>query len=308
MKVLVTGGAGFIGSHIAEELIRQNYEVVVVDNLVTGKKENIPNEAPFYFADVRGDIDEVFAKEKPHIVIHQAAQVSVSYSMTHPGYDAEENIRGTINVMEMCVKYNVQKFIFASSAAVYGTPEYLSIDENHPVSPISFYGLSKQNAEKYIQMFSDAFGLNYTILRYSNVYGIRQDTKGEAGVVALFIEKAIKGEDIKVFGDGKQTRDFIFVKDVAAANAAACMMGNREIINISHYSSTSVMNIIEQLSLISGERLPYSLHPERPGDIRDSILSNSKASQVLKWAPSYNFSQGLKETMNDYQKDMMQVL
>lgn len=307
MKALVTGGAGFIGSHIVEELLSQKHEVVVIDNLVTGKQENIPSDAKFYNADVRSDIDSIFTIEKPDIVIHQAAQVSVSYSMSHPGYDAEENIKATINLLEACVKHQVNKFIFASSAAVYGTPSYLSIDEDHPVAPLSFYGLSKRNAEAYIEMFSHAFGLNYTILRYANVYGMRQDTNGEAGVVALFIDQVLKGEDLSVFGDGKQTRDFVFVKDVAKANVAACHFGDREIINISHHSQTSVLDIIKQLSLsIRKEISPVFLN-ERPGDIRDSLLSNQKARQLLRWEPEYDFSEGLGLTMDDYQKKLVQV-
>ncbi|MBN9655005.1 NAD-dependent epimerase/dehydratase family protein [Halobacillus sp. GSS1] len=298
MKVIVTGGAGFIGSHIVDELLRQDFDVVILDNLSTGRKENIPDRVTHYNMDLRESLDLVFAKERPDIVIHQAAQVSVSFSMKNPGFDAEENIKVTVNLLEACVKYGVKKFIFASSAAVYGAPAYLPIDENHPVDPLSFYGLSKRNAETYIEMFSQTFDLNYTILRYSNVYGMRQNTKGEAGVVAMFIDQALRGESLCVFGDGLQTRDFIFVKDVARANVAACHYGDGKTLNISQGTKTSILELIEELYLNIGESIMPSFHGERPGDIRHSLLSNQEAKQWLDWEPFYTLSDGIQLTIN----------
>ncbi|GGF25924.1 UDP-glucose 4-epimerase [Halobacillus andaensis] len=307
MKVLVTGGAGFIGSHIAEELLKQHYEVVVVDNLITGNRENIPLGVTFYQADVREDLSEIFTKEKPDFVIHQAAQVSVAHSMNQPIYDSEENIISTINLLEASVNHNIKKFVFASSAALYGNPEYLAIDEKHVVNPISFYGLSKLNAESYIQLFSRLYGLSYTILRYANVYGMRQDTKGEAGVVAIFIEQALKGESPTIFGDGEQTRDFVFVKDVAKANVASLHNGDNEVINISNCSQTSVLEIINNLSEITGKPVSPTFQPERPGDIRHSYLSNLKALKLLNWYPSYEFFQGIEETIAYYEKGLIKI-
>ncbi|MEC3883974.1 NAD-dependent epimerase/dehydratase family protein [Halobacillus sp. HZG1] len=301
MKVLVTGGAGFIGSHIVDELLFQHFDVVIVDNLSTGREENIPGHVTHYNMDLRDSLDLVFANERPDIVIHQAAQVSVAHSMKNPGFDAEENIKVTVNLLESCVKYGVTKFIFASSAAVYGAPAYLPIDENHPIDPSSFYGLSKRSAETYIEMFSQTFDLNYTILRYSNVYGMRQNTEGEAGVVALFIDQALKGETLSVFGDGLQTRDFIFVKDVAKANVAACLNGDRETINISQGIQTSILELIKALYLNIGDSIQPSFYEERTGDIRHSLLSNKKAKQLLEWEPFYTLSEGLKLTIEHSQ-------
>nr|WP_255574439.1 NAD-dependent epimerase/dehydratase family protein [Halobacillus sp. Nhm2S1] len=295
---MVTGGAGFIGSHIVDELLLQNFDVVVLDNLSTGSKENIPDRVTHYNMDIKDHLDLVFAQERPDIVIHQAAQVSVSFSMEYPGFDAEENIIGTVNLLEACVKYGVKKFVFASSAAVYGAPEYLPIGEEHSIHPLSYYGLSKSHAEHYIQMFSNTFGLNYTILRYSNVYGMRQNTKGEAGVVALFIDRALRGEALSVFGDGRQTRDFVFVKDVAKANVAACHDGDRKTLNISQGSKTSIVELIEELYLNIGESMMPSFQDERPGDIRHSLLSNREAEQCLHWNPSYTLSEGLQLTID----------
>lgn len=307
MKALVTGGAGFIGSHIVDELLLQNFDVIVLDNLSTGRVENISDRVIHYNVDLKDNLDLVFAKERPDIVIHQAAQVSVSYSMKNPGFDAEENIKVTVNLLEACVKYGVKKFIFASSAAVYGAPEYLPIGEDHPVDPLSFYGLSKRNAETYIQMFSNTFGLNYTILRYSNVYGMRQNTKGEAGVVALFIDQALRGEALSVFGDGLQTRDFIFVKDVAKANVAACYYGDRKTLNISQGTKTSILELIEELYFNISDSMRPSFHDERPGDIRHSLLSNQEAKHWLDWEPSYTLSDGIQLTIKYCQSHQVQT-
>ncbi|KON86543.1 UDP-glucose 4-epimerase [Sporosarcina globispora] len=307
MKVLLTGGAGFIGSHIAEELIKENYEVIILDSLVTGQEHNIPAGVKFYHIDICANLDPIFLAEKPDYVIHQAAQVSVSNSFVEPKFDGESNIIGTINLLNACVRYGTKKFIFASTAALYGNPKYLSIDEEHPVSPISFYGLSKLNAESYIKLFSDLYGLSYTILRYSNVYGMRQDKKGEAGVVAVFIEKILKKQTLNIFGDGLQTRDFVFVKDVAKANAAAILYGDNEIINISNHSQISIKDIVNELTeLLQSEILPI-YHEERGGDIRHSCLSNNKAFKLLKWEPQYTFLNGLRETVAYCQMKQVQL-
>ncbi|KAF0815865.1 UDP-glucose 4-epimerase [Bacillus sp. ZZV12-4809] len=297
MKVLLTGGAGFIGSHIAEELIKEDYEVVILDSLVTGQELNIPAGARFYHIDIRGNLDQIFLAEKPDYVIHQAAQVSVSNSLTHPKLDGESNIIGTINLLNACVRHQTKKFIFASTAALYGNPNYLSIDEEHPVLPKSFYGLSKLNAESYIKLFSELYGLSYTILRYSNVYGMRQDTNGEAGVVAIFIKRAITGQSLNIHGDGFQTRDFVFVKDVAKANAAAILYGENEVINISNNTQTSIKDIVSELNYLLDSEIMPIYGQERKGDIRHSCLSNKKAIKLLKWEPRYSFIDGLRETV-----------
>ncbi|UOQ45412.1 NAD-dependent epimerase/dehydratase family protein [Halobacillus salinarum] len=301
MKVLLTGGAGFIGSHIAEQLLEADYDVVIVDNLITGNLTNVPQGAKLYKVDIREELDLIFLKEQPDYVIHQAAQVSVSSSMEEPLYDGDENILGTINLLQACVTYKVKKFIFASSAALYGAPSYLSIDEKHPLSPVSFYGLSKLNAEAYIQMFSKLYGLAFTILRYANVYGMRQNAKGEAGVVAIFIDQLMNHLTPTIFGDGTQTRDFVFVKDVARANVAALNSLESEILNISTETQISILDIITQLSEILKINVSPNFEPERKGDIRHSYLSNELAKEKFNWTPRYSFAEGLKETVHFYQ-------
>ncbi|MGG0642488.1 NAD-dependent epimerase/dehydratase family protein [Sporosarcina gallistercoris] len=306
MKVLVTGGAGFIGSHVTEELIAHNHEVAVVDNLSTGKMRQVPKSVVFYKGDIRRkEIERFYADFQPDCVIHLAAQVSVASSLQAPLNDSEENIIGTINVLEACVKYQVKKIIFASTAALYGNPGYLPLDENHQLQPISFYGLSKKHAEAYIRMFSSLHGITYTILRYANVYGMRQDSNGEAGVVSIFIDKFLNNQPLSILGDGNQTRDFIFVKDVAKANVAALTNGDNEIINISTQNQTSVMNIINELNEITRTNLLPVFHEERTGDIKYSCLANTKAKTVLDWEPVYSFAEGLKMTIRYCEQEML---
>lgn len=300
MKVLVTGGAGFIGSHIVDELLEKKYEVVVIDNLITGHESRIPNGVKLIKADIRDSLDSAFMSEKPDVVIHQAAQVSVANSTVQPFYDADENIMGTINLLNLSVKYNIKKFIFASSAAIYGNPGQLPITENHPSQPISFYGLSKLTSESYIQLFSKFHGLSYAILRYSNVYGMRQDANGEAGVIAIFKEKILSGENPNIYGDGLQTRDFVFVKDVAKANAAAITNGNKGIYNISSNSQVTVLDIIKEFRNITNSNVTPVFCEAREGDIRDSVLSNVKARTELNWSPDETIRTGLKKTMDHY--------
>lgn len=307
MKVLITGGAGFIGSHIADELLTSGYGVVIVDNLVTGHQRNVPEGATFYQEDIRNNLDYIFTLEKPDYVIHQAAQVSVSKSMQGPLYDGEANILATINLLTTCIKFHVKKMIFASTAAVYGNPAYLSIDEWHPLTPLSFYGLSKINAEAYIQLFSKLYGLNFSILRYANVYGMRQDANGEAGVMAIFIEKALKKQSPVIFGDGLQTRDFVFVKDIAKANIAALHSGDFQIFNIGTETKTPIIKILEVINQsMEQDVIPIYENP-RNGDIRHSYLSYRKAEKLLLWQPMYSLTDGLTETINYYSKSLEEV-
>ncbi|MGF9965210.1 NAD-dependent epimerase/dehydratase family protein [Bacillus rhizoplanae] len=303
MKVLVTGGAGFIGSHIVEALLENNIETVVIDNLATGHKYHIPSGVAFYHFDVRDpDIDKIFMIEKPDFVIHQAAQVSVQESVKQPLYDCSENIMATVNILQSCIKYNVKKIIHASTAAVYGNPKYLPIDENHDRNPVSFYGLSKLTSETYIQLFAKLSDLKYTIFRYSNVYGARQDANGEAGVISIFIDRLLKNDSPIIYGDGNQTRDFIFVKDVAYANFLALRNADNQICNISSNQQTSVnelLDIIYSLMKIENKRI---YKEERPGDIVHSYLLNNKARKYLNWNPKFSLLQGLEETISFFRK------
>lgn len=301
MRVLITGGAGFIGSHIVEELLLRDYKVIVIDNLTTGKKDYVPAGVRIYEADICNTLDDIFIKEQPDVVIHQAAQVSVSNSMVNPYYDGSENILGTINLLQASVKYKVKKFIFASTAATYGNPQYLPIDEGHSIQPISFYGLSKTTAESYIKLFSNLFNLPYVILRYSNVYGFRQNTEGEAGVIANFINRILNNQKPLIFGDGQQTRDFVFVKDVARANVLAIDKGYNETFNISTNTQTSLLKILSELKLILDNVIIPKFCKAKDGDIIDSFLTNEKSKLLLQWEPTYTISSGLKETVAFYE-------
>ncbi|MGJ7045774.1 SDR family oxidoreductase [Thermoanaerobacterium thermosulfurigenes] len=301
MNILVTGGAGFIGSNIVDLLIDNGYDVIVVDNMSTGKKENINKKAIFYNIDITDDnLYKVFENEKIDNVIHHAAQIDIQRSINDPVFDAKVNIIGTINLLECCRKYDVKKIVYASSAAVYGDPEYLGVDEKHKVNPISYYGISKHTPEHYIKVYNELYGLKYTILRYANVYGIRQDPKGEGGVISIFIDKMLSGKNPVIFGDGNQTRDFIYVKDVAMANLLALEKGDNEIMNISTNKATTINELVDVMSKIIGTHLKPIYASQRKGDILHSYLDNQKAKELLEWIPDYTLEDGLIETIEYY--------
>ena len=301
MKVVVTGGAGFIGSHIVEALLAAKHEVVVIDNLSSGKKENLPSEVPLYEVDITDSvIDNVIKESKPQAIIHQAAQVAVPVSLRDPMFDAEVNIMGTLNLLEACRNYAVEKFIFASSAAVYGNPLYLPVDEEHAVRPLSGYGIAKLTVERYLEMYQELCGLRWTALRYANIYGPRQDALGEGGVVAIFINKLLSGQSPTIFGDGEQTRDFVFVKDVATANLLALEQGDNQILNISTGKASTVNELYGLLRQTIKSTLEPVYGPPRAGDIVHSYLANQKAMQYLDWQPTFSLEQGLQETAQYY--------
>lgn len=299
MNILVTGGAGFIASHIVDALIEQGHTVVAVDNLSTGSVENVDKRARFYPIDILDDaLDDVFSVFQPEIVIHHAAQVAVHASMLHPKFDAHTNIVGTLNVLERCVEHKVRKFIYASSAAVYGIPVSLPIREDHPIEPINGYGISKYTPEAYIRLFAQQHGLDYTILRYANVYGERQSAEGEAGVVSIFIDRLLQGKVSEIYGDGEQTRDFVYVRDVVEANLRALEAGSRQIINIGTNKQISVNELYKLLCALTGRQLEAVRNPERPGDIRHSRLDNTHAAAVLGWRPQTPIEEGLARTVS----------
>jgi UDP-glucose 4-epimerase len=297
MKALVTGGAGFIGSHLVDKLISRGNEVFIIDNLSTGSVNNIHPLATLYKIDICDKaVKEIFLKIKPDVVFHLAAQADVTQSVLYPGYDANVNIIGTINILEACREAKVKKLIFASTSAVYGEVQNELITEQNMVSPISYYGLSKLTAESYIRQYYKLYQLPYTIFRYANVYGPRQISKGEGGVVAIFIEK-LKGEEpLNVYGDGEQTRDFIYVSDIVDANVLAIEKGNQETIQLSTGQKTSVNQLIQLLKEIHGSSMNIIYKEAKPGDIKHSCLDNSKAKQVLNWSPSNQINEGLKNT------------
>lgn len=301
MKVLVTGGAGFIGSHLVDELINQGHDVLVVDNLITGSKHNININAVFKNIDIRSEqLQEVFFNFRPDVVYHLAAQVSVNKSQMSPLYDEEVNIHGTLNVLEQCKKFKIKQFVYSSSAAVYGSPAYLPVDEKHQTKPESFYGITKLTPELYIKIYSNLYNFKYNILRYSNVYGPRQSYLGEGGVISIFLNNIIENKKIKVFGDGEQTRDFIFVKDVVEANLACLYSRTSGTYNISTKNEVSINEVLTVLKAKVDLPLVVEYKESRYGDIENSCLDNTLSAENLHWRPEYKLEEGLSETFNYY--------
>jgi UDP-glucose 4-epimerase len=304
MKAVVTGGAGFIGSHLAEELLAGQFEVHVIDNLSSGKKKHLNPQAILHEEDISNEnVKSLIVDIRPDIVFHLAAQADVQRSIQNPGYDAMVNLVGTIHILEACRDAAVSKFIFASTSAVYGNLQKEQIVETDPAAPISYYGISKYSAESYIRVFHQLFGLPYTILRYGNVYGPRQTAKGEGGVVAVFMERIQKGTPLKIHGDGEQTRDFVFVKDIVSANIKAINHGDQEIIHVSTANRTSINNLARKLTEFHRTDLPIVYSLAREGDIKHSCLDNRKAFECLEWQPSYEILSGLEETYRSYMNE-----
>ncbi len=300
IRVVVTGGAGFIGSNIVDALLKKGMLPIVIDDLSTGKRENVNPEAIMYEQDTRDieGLDKIFAKHKPHYVLHLAAQISVSRSVREPLYDEEVNVKGTLNILEMCVRYGVKKIVFTSSGGVmYGENPPFPTPETICPDPISPYGISKLTGEKYVKFYGMEKGLRYTVLRYGNVYGPRQSPDGEAGVIAIFAKKMLSGDPVTINGDGEYIRDYVYVKDVVNANLLSMEKGDGEIFNIGTGVPKSVNDVFNALR----EHIAYDLDPiygpPRPGDLRKSLLDNSHAKDVLGWNPEYSFSEGLKETV-----------
>ena len=302
MKVLVTGGCGFIGSHIVDLLVGAGYEVAVCDNLSTGNIANLNPAAKLYEVDIRSaEFRDAVKDFAPEVIYHEAAQIDIQKSIKDSAFDAETNVVGTVKVLETVRDFGVKKIIYASSAAVYGNPEYLPVDENHPKAPMSFYGISKFTPEYYIKTFSDMYGFKYTILRYANVFGIRQDPKGEGGVVSIFTDKLLRGETPIIFGDGEQTRDFIYVGDIAGANLAALTAGDNEIINVSNCKKTTVNELVD---IMSGGKVKPEYRDARAGDILHSYLDNTKLKTILGYEPKYSLEEGVRLTMEYYRAKM----
>ena len=299
MKILVTGGAGFIGSHVVDAYINKGFEVVVLDDLSTGRRENLNPKAKFYHIDIRSpEIGEIFEIEHFDAVNHHAAQMDVRRSVADPYYDADVNIMGSINLIECSKKFGIERFIYISSGgAVYGEPEYLPCDEAHPVNPICQYGISKHTVEHYLFLYQVNYGMNYTVFRYPNVYGPRQNPKGEAGVVAIFLGEMISGKQVTINGDGEQQRDFVFVSDCARANVLALSSDNNNgIFNLGSNHGTSVNEIFEELQNITGYKLKPIYGPAKLGETRKIFLEATKANNELGWCPTVGLREGLALT------------
>lgn len=305
-KALVTGGAGFIASHVVDLLIDNGLQVSVVDNLSSGKKKNLSSVATFYECDIRdGGVVNIIKEINPDVIIHHAAQISVRESVNDPGNDASINILGSLNLLQASVKSGVKKFIFASTGgAIYGEQEYFPADEAHPVRPISPYGIAKLSVEKYLFYYKEVYGLDYVSLRYSNVYGPRQDPHGEAGVVAIFSQKMLANEQPVINGDGKQTRDFVYVKDVAEANINALKGNVSGEINIATGLETTVNELFRVTNKIVGGEIKEVHGPSMKGEQLRSVLNWSLAKNSLNWKPRINLEDGLRETVDYFREDL----
>jgi UDP-glucose 4-epimerase len=302
MKILVTGGAGFIGSQIIDLLLAEGHTPIILDNLSNGREENVPNGVKIYRKNLLSDkVERIFEKEKPDIVMHLAAQVSVAKSLENPAEDAAVNVLGTVKLLEYSIKYDVKKFIFSSSSAVFGYTNEV-IHEESSTSPISFYGTSKLVSETYIKLFNRLYNLPYTILRYANVYGPRQRSDGEGGVISIFIEQLLNNETPIIFGDGNQTRDFVYVEDVARANLLAITNADNQVLNISTNTQTSINLLYTLLSNQIHSLQKPNYEAKREGDILHSHLSNTKALKNLNWEPEYDLISGLEKTAAYFKK------
>ena len=302
MKVLVTGGAGFIGSHLVDRFVEEGHTVVVVDNLSTGKQKNIHPKARFYKVDITGTgLRRVFEREKPEVVSHHAAQVSVRQSVQDPVFDARVNILGTISLLQKCIGANVKQVIFASSGgAIYREPKTVLPSERGAVEPLSAYGIGKFSSDLYLQYFWHIHRLNYVSLRYANVYGPRQDPFGEAGVVAIFAEKLLQGESPVINGTGKQTRDFVYVDDVVEANYRAFHAKARGIFNVGTGKETSINQIFRHIAGCIDPMMKPSFGPAKQGEAMRSVLDASRIRRTLAWKPRVSIKEGLRRTVNSF--------
>ena len=305
--VFVTGGAGFIGSHLVDRLVELGHKVVVIDDLSTGKLQHLNKSAAFHHMSITSPhLQEVLEREKPQIIMHHSAQVSVSHSVRDPVKDAEINILGTLRLIEAANESGVEKFIFASTGgAVYGDPEVIPCPEDHPSLPLSPYGLSKLVSEQYLDLYYRLHRLNFTCLRYSNVYGPRQDPFGEAGVIAIFTRAMLEGKQPRMYGTGEQERDFVYVEDVVEANLLAMERGDGGTYNIGTGVGTSVNRIFELLAGILKYRWKPLHAPARPGDVFKITLDVSKAARELQWTPRVPLEDGLHRTVEYFRHNMV---
>jgi UDP-glucose 4-epimerase len=308
VKILVTGGAGFIGSHVVDAFVAAGHEVAVLDNLSTGREENVNPAARLHRVDVRdlAQVQQAVASFRPEVVSHHAAQSEVPKSVADPGYDAQVNVVGGLNVLRACVDSSVRKVVFSSTGgALYGEPDIVPNDEDHPIRPLSPYGTSKFAFEQYLATFERTFQLHYTTLRYANIYGARQDFAAEEGrVIAIFASRMIEGKPVTIDGDGNQSRDMLHVGDIATANLAALDRGDGGTYHISTGLPISVNNLFRKLALLTEYRLEPRFGPARKGDVYRIALDNTRARNDLGWEPRINLEEGLRLTV-DYFRDQI---
>lgn len=305
MKALVTGGAGFIGSHIVDALLTDGHDVVVVDSLIGGRASNIAAVARFYRYDIRdADFPAIVAAERPEVVFHEAAQISVKKSTDNPVYDAQVNVLGLLNVLEACSAAGVRKIVFASSGAAYGNPDYLPLDEHHPLRPAAPYGITKMVAEHYLKYYAVDRGLQFTALRYGNVYGPRQDAQGEAGVIAIFTTQLLSGRRPLIHWDGEQVRDYVYVTDVARANVLAANAGDDGTFCIGTGVGTSVNRLYAALCDALGVHVEPEYAPRRAGDLRTAYFDTRRAQQCLGWQALVPLEDGLAHTIAAFRAEL----
>ena len=303
MKILVTGGAGFIGSHLLQLLQgQQGVEVVVYDNLYSGRREHVPKGIRLVEGDVRDaeGLARLFASEAFDSVVHLAAQTMVPYSLSHPEEDCQINLLGLINILECCRKYAVKHIVFSSSAAVYGDNLNIPLHEEEKPMPTSAYGITKMASEHYLRMYHDLYGLNTTVLRFANVYGERQGAGGEGGVVSIFCKLLAAGQGVTVFGNGEQTRDFVYAGDIAEALWRGSQLEGHHVINISTQKETSVNQLLAAFKQAVGREFPVQYAPIREGDIFRSVLANGRCVELLGFCPAMNLQEGVARTYADY--------
>ena len=303
MKILVTGGAGFIGSHLLQLLQgQQGVEVVVYDNLSSGRREHVPKAIRLVEGDVRDaeGLANLFASEGFDSVVHLAAQTMVPYSLSHPEEDCQINLLGLINILECCRKYAVKHIVFSSSAAVYGDNLNIPLHEEEKPMPTSAYGITKMASEHYLRMYHDLHGLNTTVLRFANVYGERQGAGGEGGVVSIFCKLLAAGQGVTVFGNGEQTRDFVYAGDIAEALWRGSQLEGHHVINISTQKETSVNQLLAAFKQAVGREFPVQYAPIREGDIFRSVLANGRCVELLGFCPAMNLQEGVARTYADY--------
>jgi UDP-glucose 4-epimerase len=303
MKVLVTGGAGFVASHVVDALVENGHEAVVVDNLRSGERGNVPPGVPLHNIDIRSpELVRLLESERPEVVCHHAAQTTVKGSTSDPKYDADVNVMGMINLLQGCVSAGVRKVTFSSSGGtVYGNTQNLPVKETEPLRPVSPYGITKVAGEEYIEYFGENFGLKYTIMRYSNIYGPRDHASSEH-VITVFIDRLLAGKTPVIHWDGEQSKDYLYVADCVAANLVVLTEGDNEVYNIGSGRPLSVNEIFREITRQMGVDVEPEYGPKRPGDVRAFYLDISKAERELGWAPRVSFEEGLARTIRSYRE------